>query len=231
MPVDIAGSASRGVREDTAELASLALSDIGSNHRDHSPSRHLLPSISSDSYLHDLSGQDDKIRRDPGSSPRPDVIKEVSEPSSPHGSQSSRHSRCQSALTELIKNSSLMDEDNHDTHDDETPVNAGIQTVTVREGIISQPGERTALLGKKTAYGAVKDIESQGTFNDVQASKRSSTLDDIRGRLSVIARVATSPKSWNRQDAWEYGIRLPASLVPSVILGLLLNVLDALSYG
>ncbi|ODQ56026.1 hypothetical protein SAICODRAFT_74248 [Saitoella complicata NRRL Y-17804] len=35
----------------------------------------------------------------------------------------------------------------------------------------------------------------------------------------------------NRRDVWKHGVLRPASNLPAVVLGLLLNVLDALSYG
>ena len=40
-----------------------------------------------------------------------------------------------------------------------------------------------------------------------------------------------NPKRWNARVAWERGVKLPMSLMPCVFLGVLLNVLDALSYG
>lgn len=119
----------------------------------------------------------------------------------------------------------------HDTDDDESLGTAGIQPVTVRGGIISQPSERTALLVNRTAYGAIKDIESQKTSQKEHMSKRSVMLQQAKQRLSGVARFAMSPKAWNWHDTWEYGIRQPTGLLPPVILGLLLNILDALSYG
>lgn len=233
-PVDITRNSSQGVREDTAELASLALSDIASNRSEHSPGRHHTPSASrrkSDSHLGSRSEQDELTHQDSNDSSRPDVIEEVSEPSSPHSSHSSRNSRCQSALTELIKNSPPTEEEGHDTDEDDEFTTAGIHPVTVQEGIISQPSERTPLLGKRTAYGSIKDIESQKTFAETQLSKQSMVLQQVKDRLANVVKVASTPKMWNREDVWEYGIRQPASLIPPVILGLLLNILDALSYG
>ena len=234
MPADIGRIASQGVREDTAELASLALSDIASNRSEHSPARYQVSSMShqrSDPYLGNSSESDNLPHRDSIESPRPHAIKEVSEPSSSHSSRSSRHSPCQSALTELIKNSPPTEDSGHDTEDEELVGTLGVHPVTVREGIISQPGERTALLAKQTAYGAIKDIESQRTSEETQASELILAVQQSKARFFGILRVITTRKSWNKYDIWEYGVRQPASLIPPVILGLLLNVLDALSYG
>jgi len=232
--VDITRSASQGVREDTAELASLALSDIASSRSENSPARHPMASLhhrKSDSYIGGHAEQDDLIRRESGASPRPDVIEEVSEPSSPHSSRPSQHSRCQSALTELIKKSPATEEGSEDTYEEDMIATAGIHPITVREGIISQPGERTSLLAKHTAYGSTKDIESQKTFNELQINKKHFAIQQFKDCFSGFLRVVTNPKSWNKQDIWKHGIQQPVGLIPSVILGLLLNVLDALSYG
>ena len=53
------------------------------------------------------------------------------------------------------------------------------------------------------------------------------------GRVKVARTVNTalSPKSWSARAVWKNSVKLPVSLLPCVLLGLLLNVLDALSYG
>lgn len=40
-----------------------------------------------------------------------------------------------------------------------------------------------------------------------------------------------NPKSWNKKSIWERGVMDPIRCLPAVIVGLLLNILDALSYG
>ena len=100
-----------------------------------------------------------------------------------------------------------------------------------QEGIISQPRERTTLLDNKTAYGSIKDLESQQVARSEPTSRIDAVLQRSRKHTAHVVRVVSSPKSWDRHDILEYGIRQPASIVPPVILGLLLNILDALSYG
>ena len=229
-PINITRDASQGVREDTAELASWALSDIASNRSEHSPSRHHPSSTAQHhSYLSSQLDQIDSTRHESNSSPRPEAIQEVSEPTSP--GSSSQHSECQSALTEMIRNSPPTEEDSHGTDEDESPATADVHSVTVREGIISQPSEQTTLLGKRTAYGSIKDLEGQQVARPEAKSRIRVAMQQSKSQTARIVRVASNPKSWNRQEILEYGVYIPASLVPCVILGLLLNILDALSYG
>lgn len=231
-PVNIARNASQGVREDTAELASWALSDIASNRSEHSPSRHHTSSIAQHhSFLSSQLDQDDLSRHESNTSARPEAIQEVSEPTSPQSSRSSQKSQCQSALTELMRNSPPSEEDSQGTDEDESPTTAGVQPVTVREGIISQPSERTTLLGERTAYGSIKDLEGQQLARPELSHQIRAVWQRSKKQAARIVRIASNPKSWDRQEILEYGIRQPASFVPPVILGLLLNILDALSYG
>jgi len=217
------------VREDTAELASWALSDIASNRSD-SPSRHHKSSIPRRRSEPHLGGQlvEDLSRQDSNGSSRPVVIEEVSEPSS---ASSSHKSGPQSALTEMLKNSSPTEVESNDTDVDEEIATYGVSPVSIGNGIISQPSERTPLLRKRTAYGLVKDIENQETYTELPTNRLSIALRQCRAHTDRVVRVVTNPKSWNTHDVWNYGIRQPGSYIPPVLLGLLLNILDALSYG
>ena len=140
-------------------------------------------------------------------------------------------SHSHSALTELIRNFSPTEEYSHGTDEDESYTSAGLHPVTVQEGIISQPSERTMLRGNKTAYGSIKDLEGQQVARPELASRIRAVWQRSGQHTAHIVRIVTSPKSWDRQDIFEKGVRQPASFVPPVVLGLLLNILDALSYG
>lgn len=92
--------------------------------------------------------------------------------------------------------------------------------------------ERTSLLSKRRSksphkYGAVEDVESQGGIT----SRSSTVLAKGLATVAECSRTIMSPKSWSRRAIWEQGIVHPVSLIPAVLLGLLLNILDALSYG
>jgi SulP family sulfate permease len=73
----------------------------------------------------------------------------------------------------------------------------------------------------------VNDVESQG------GSTPQSSNPFIKGmsRIAKSIRILSNPKSWDRRALWKEGVVYPISLLPAVLLGLLLNILDALSYG
>ena len=173
----------------------------------------------------------DLIRPESHTSSRPEAIREVPEPTSPQSSQSSQMSHGQSALTELIRNSPPTKEDSNCTDEDEPPTTEGLHPVIVREGIISQPSERTTILRKRTAYGSIKDLEGQQIARPEPTHRIKAVLQRSKEHTARIVRIVSNPKSWDRQNLLEYGLRQPASFVLPVILGLLLNILDALSYG
>lgn len=93
--------------------------------------------------------------------------------------------------------------------------------------------ERTSLLNKTAqskpfhGYGAAEDIESQDLLTEREPDAQPHALTGIRSCFRLLA----SPKSWDPRAVWQHGVVYPASLLPSVFLGLLLNILDALSYG
>ena len=238
-PIDIVqNNTSREIREDTAELASWALSDA--NRTGHSPSRHqaFTTPHHTGSYFAQYIEQDDPAGRESNDSARPDPIEEVSEPSTPYSTSSSQKSRPRSALTDMIRSSSPTEDATPDTNEEEALDDDGHHTVTVGEGIISQPTEETTLLlkrayGSETApvYGSVRDIESQKAIQISPRNSQRATLARFRASVGQFFLRVTHPKCWDRQLIWEQGIRRPLSFIPPVILGLLLNVLDALSYG
>ena len=219
---------------DTAELASWALTDITSSRSEHSPGRHHNPFLAPQRIASPSIGileQEEAMPRLSSDSSRPDMIEEVSEPSSPQSSHSSRKSLHQSALTEMFRNPLSTGDESQDTDEEDTFGTAGVYPVIVGEGIISQPSEQTSLLNKKTAYGSVKDLEGQKVYKKDRSGKFNIAVSQCREHTAKVMRTATNPKSWNRQAIWRYGLSQPASFVPPVILGLLLNILDALSYG
>lgn len=242
---EITQDSSEAVREDTAELASWALSDVTSIRSGHSPARHHIGSApnqrppQSDSNFAGRIEQDALSRHESIDSFRPGIIEEVSEPASPHSVNSSRVSHGTSALTEMVRKSPVTEEGCTETREDNILAKSGVQPVTVSEGIISQPDEQTALLLEQLAYGSdrsnqygsVQDLENQeavGKGRISQFRRRLRRSSEHGGHL--IQRV-TNPKSWDRKAIVEHGLRRPANYVAPVILGLLLNILDALSYG
>ena len=244
-PAEPTQDASKGVREDTAELASWALSDVASIRSGRSPARHHTSSFSTkkpsqtESYLTGRTEQDGLSRHESTDSSRPGVIEELSEPASPDSAHSSRISLESSALTEMVRNTPPTEQGDNENSKDDMLGKSNVQPVTVGEGIISQPGEQTALLLRKVAYrseefnkyGSVQDLENQGAAGKSRLSQIRRRLHHPREQSRRFFTRATNPKSWDRKAIVEHGLRRPAGYVPPVILGLLLNVLDALSYG
>lgn len=242
-PVDIKQTSSQNTREDTAELASWALSERVSAQSAQPPAQH-----------QDLVTTNDKVQgldptcsdhRDSEGSSRPDVIDELSEPASPRIMHLRRKSAKVSALSEMFREPSSTKKQCSDTDEtDETDEEGGVTrrpsfgAVTVQEGIISQPTEATALLLKKAAhgsdsqkYGSVPDIESQRGHRKSSQAKIRHFPTDLKDQGISVARRFLLLSSWDRHKAWNQVVRKPASYVPPVMLGLLLNILDALSYG
>ena len=234
--IDITQHTSEDVREETAELASQALSDIASNRTGQSPSRRRAssPHRTLEAHLNN-----NHSHRNSNESTRREIIPEVSEPSTPHDETVSAHSHSISALAELLRQSLLAEESPHDTEDEEALRSSGVQPVTVREGIISQPHERTSLLLKKAAYcsdsspkyGSVQDLENQQTTFEILGNRiRGLYVRSKRQAVYAVRRIENSEK-WDGRQIFQKVVKRPASYIPPVILGLLLNILDALSYG
>ncbi|KAL9029799.1 MAG: hypothetical protein Q9196_001999 [Gyalolechia fulgens] len=242
--IDISQDNSQEVREDTAELASWALSDKISLSSGHSPAKRPLaaaaPSTKSSNHV-EMDRDQSQHHHLSEASPRPDVIPEVSEPASPSSLPSSRKSPGMSALTQMFKHTLSSEEESQSILDDHQPMNgSGIEPVTVEQAIISQPTERTALLLNKQVYGS-NNPNADNVDDDIEGQKSRHKITAFRNNGEVWktalrhGRSATSrflhPKTWNSKAVWEQVLLKPAGYIPPVILGLLLNILDALSYG
>lgn len=243
-PIDVAHSASQDVRDDTAQLASWASQDVmfqpntRSTAHQHSQGPHRTNRSNSD-----LSGsfldQDHISRQRSNSTQVPDMIEEVAEPPSPNTTDSSSNIPRSSILSEGLRNSMTSEQDDKDRDDAASFDGKGLQPAIVGQGIISQPNERTALLLKRAAsrsddfrgFGSSKDLESQKATRASAVINYHRCIAQIRESSARIGRSITSPKSWDMRHLWVSGIRQPANYIPPVILGLLLNILDALSYG
>lgn len=81
---------------------------------------------------------------------------------------------------------------------------------------------------RNESYGSLPpDVERQTHYS----RKYSKSKDFVPDCLRDFSLQVFNPKKWDRRTVWQTFVAHPASLVPSVFLGLLLNVLDALSYG
>lgn len=213
---DPAQYSSHGVREQSAELASLVISDADTASLDDIPqtldifrqNRH----NSNTSYSN--NNNDDALQ--------PGTIEEVSSDSgSPTPTQLSS-----SALTAMMR----------DPAGSSGFVNNGtvpLDTEILEEVAAEQEDERTSLIRRRTpskdlSYGtAATDLEGQSLLY----VRRRPSAQEAYSRAGTVFSVIIHPKSWDRRAIWREGIVRPVSLLPAVFLGLLLNILDALSYG
>ncbi|KAB8236282.1 sulfate transporter family protein [Aspergillus alliaceus] len=219
---DPAPYSSQGLREQTAELASYALSLNGSSLPQE---RNTLPP--SLDIFHPIQNID------LSSSPTDTVVPVLdTEPSVGPTAGSS-------ALTEMIRNpsDSLDGADGRNSAIDQNglgecgaSVGSSGASSDIREAPIT---DQTSLLPKSPqtkrlrSYGVAEDVESQETIRE----RNPSAFHQAFSSCTVCLQGLVHPKSWNGRAVWEQGVVRPVSLLPSVFLGLLLNILDALSYG
>ena len=243
-PTDAPQNISRGVRQETAELASRALSEAGSTsiYQGSSPSSE---STALDQSLFSTLRKDGTERAHAG------VVPEILEPISPQNHMGARRSLGKSVLAEMIQSDM--------SNDGEAAINGspglaeneddGFNSVMVNPAIISQPGEQTPLLHKKSAtFLAQRRLPR--FFPSSLSNLLYRGLGEVKGgvgRCKAKLDWMVSPKGWNKRNMWARGVVKPASYLPAVALGLLLNVLvssktttmlpsltlskDALSYG
>lgn len=94
--------------------------------------------------------------------------------------------------------------------------------------------EETPLLAAspRVVYDHAADVEGQKTllkkawFGGLSARGRR-----FRGHAAYAVAVASNPRRWDTRLLWQNVVVEPVSCLPAVTVGLLLNVLDALSYG
>ena len=240
-PIDPAQYA-QSVREDSADLASYALSDKGSTRGgSSSPARQpvlesLFPQISEgNASERDTEGLQHEI------------IHEVSEPVSPDDGPYS-HSPGMSALTYMLKRSppSRSPPDSHDG-DNKSALSAGVEAedsgqgrlVITSDDIGFDDTEQTPLLRKKPSFETrhpdwirgEPDLEGQGLKRHTSWPKLRNLALWPKEKASNLAAIIFHPKRWNGKAIWRDTVVAPVGYLPAAILGTLLNILDALSYG
>lgn len=244
-PVDSASYA-RTVREDTAELASYVLSDKKDKRNASFLQRGRSSSSPPPPRPQELHGADDPA----GMSS--ETIQEVSEPPTPEEADAEFPNDGPSILSTMLRSSPPKMDDDPLLADPSGPTKrASSAASTVRPSHPSlgrsydEPGdhtEQTPLLRAKSNGSRrlespassdlddLSDIESQKpssrSWNRRYGSIRQVATDKLRGAAQVM-----NPKTWDRRVVWRRAVKEPASYLPAVLVGLLLNILDALSYG
>ncbi|KAG6014997.1 hypothetical protein E4U54_004463 [Claviceps lovelessii] len=240
-PVDSEQNA-RSVRQDTAELASYLLSDGPSSRRASFLHRNRAP-------IHDLfnpAALDGTDRLDDCNVSH--TIFEVSEPQSPEEDDEDHvvENIGPSVLSNLLRNSSpqsVRPDSPTSTEEGLAAVGEAKQRQETSEYEIAQPRrisdaaaratEQTPLLGHVTdEHDDMSDIERQKTGRTKHWCSR--ILDrgqQVEGHVAHAIKLAVNPHRWNRKALWNNVVVEPISCLPAVAVGLLLNILDALSYG
>lgn len=234
------------VRNATLTLADYALSE--SSIYSGSPSQGSIHQANIDSYFpHDES--ESGFSRTPYD-PQDDVIVEVSEPTSP-AIQAVSPGRI-SNLTELIKRSPpSTNPSSPPNHSNSAQIHMRPKRVPLEEEIPhfvitgrevgGEAHEETPLLKTdhpngwseifRNGKGRKGDVESQ---RQPRVSSWRKVSKHIQQRLEQgrnACRTLANPKSWDARAIWDTAVITPAACLPAVLLGLLLNILDALSYG
>lgn len=239
----------RSVREDTAELASYALSDRASA-RSVSPPRQGSIQMSLESYFGN-GAEDERSPLRTSEGLLPHMIEEVSEPVTPEKGSlpTSDRGPGSSVLTKMLKNSPpetpTGNEDGHERRevaaDGDVDVDSLRQgSLITSDGVERDPTEHTSLLGNKDTrfesqhqdwIHGEQDVERQGSSRRPAWPNLRNVVTWPQEKVVKVARTILSPKAWDSKAIWTHAVVEPAGALPAVILGTLLNILDALSYG
>lgn len=178
---------------------------------------------------------------------RHETIEEVSEPVTPDEGSSSGTPRSASAIANMLRTSPPgTSPPNADGALDYGATENGQGGANSRNGrlIITSQGvkmdstERTPLLSKVQSTHSRpdwirgdQDLESLHTKKTPNWPKLRNVLRSTKDRGIVVVQTAFNPKRWDRKAILQNCVMAPVQSLPSVLLGMLLNVLDALSYG
>lgn len=238
-PVDSELNA-RTVRQDTAELASYLLSD-GTSPRHASFLHRRRPSV------HELFNSTHPGADRPDDCNAAQTIFEVSEPASPdeNNEEAVVETIGPSVLSHLLRNSppqsvrpdappsveehaAAEPKPRQQSSEYERP-----QPRRPSEPLHAPSTEQTPLLSHVAdEHDDMGDIERQKTKPAkgwCRGFLKRGQLGD--GHVAHAVKVAVNPQRWNRKALWGTLVVEPASCMPAVAVGLLLNILDALSYG
>ncbi|KAK3341395.1 sulfate transporter family-domain-containing protein [Lasiosphaeria hispida] len=257
-PVDSIQSA-LSVRKDTAELASYFLSDKKDGRspsflarpRPHSSQPRLEPA----------APVDESEAVDGGAERSSETIEEVSEPSSPEAVAEDPETDGPSMLTTMLRRSppderyllASKADQVHEAHvlsdsDDDVVLPSkrspfGLAYSPANGDSAEEPTETAPLLPVTSRQSRQSYGIGNGTSRDVDLESQKSpapkpwatqVVDSVRQARShaqTFFHVVRDPKCWDRRALWQNTIVAPVTCLPAVVVGLLLNILDALSYG
>ncbi|KAI1661341.1 sulfate transporter family protein [Daldinia decipiens] len=232
-PVDSASFA-RSVREDTAELASYVLSDK-KDRRSTSFLNRISSTSSHPSHDQPIFQNESPSTGDLQASST-DTIDEVSEPSSLSSETDGPPNSGPSALTTMFKRSPPESLHGQDAGSNSMSQN-GQQLPSI--GVLqaepdNELSETTPLLRRVShrpeSPDSIADIDIEIQKPMLPPWGPSSTGRGIRDRIRTVKGIM-NPKTWDKKIIWQRAVIDPIHCLPAVVVGLLLNILDALSYG
>lgn len=215
---------SQGLRDKTQELSMHALSESGSFRSPSLLARRLDGAGSPrgrrpQDLAHDTFDSDGG--RDSLDLPSAEIIQEESEPSSPEPLREVPSGR----LSRPVSSAAAVNGEPHHDPRRSTDDRRGLsETSSLLPNKRSKPGR---------SYGATNgaDVEDQRQGLRLRPAKFWHGISDAAHSATAGFHRATSPKSWDKKAIFQTAVVEPVSSLPAVFLGLLLNVLDGLSYG
>lgn len=232
-PVDSVQHA-RSVREDTAELADYLLSNGSSGRRSSVLQR-------SRGSIHDVFNADavelgsaiEEVNLSTDTIPElPEPVSPDLEPSPDDGpsviANMLKRSPPQSGVVPVIttRRPTIVKIDPQPSQQAEQAV------VEDRDDFI--PNERTSLLHGPSLDRPVHeqaDVEGQKKHKKPWLRRLIDKGYRAESKVAHAVAVAVNPTRWDRKAVWKNAVADPVSCLPAVAVGLLLNILDALSYG
>jgi SulP family sulfate permease len=218
----------RSVRQDTAELATYLLSDPKTQQNSSVLQRARV------SYQDSIDSEvvdDSSTAENPRSSK---TILEVSEPPSPDGQEDDLDADAgPSVLANLLKRSppqSIAPDQPSVQHEDDHVDDHQAEQEQRRVSHTEDATEQTPLLTRITSNGRRSYSDLEGQKSQAKSSWFNGFVE-VGHRMEERVSVAINPKKWDRQALWKNAVLTPTSCLPAVAVGLLLNILDALSYG
>ncbi|KAH6853639.1 sulfate transporter family-domain-containing protein [Chaetomium sp. MPI-CAGE-AT-0009] len=84
-------------------------------------------------------------------------------------------------------------------------------------------------VGQENGHGL--DLEGQKHPSRTWLGKTADSMRETKSRVVGIVPLISNPRRWDRHALWDNVVVAPVACLPAVVVGLLLNILDALSYG
>ncbi|OJD37716.1 sulfate transporter [Diplodia corticola] len=223
---------SQGVRDKTQELSMHALSESGS-FRSPSVLAHRLSGAGSPrgrrpAELANDTFDQEGARRDSLELPSPGIIEEESEPSSPEPLQEAFRPRPVSSAGPRPRSAATANGDPHRDPRRSTDDRRGLSETS---SLLANKRPQSRKHYGSTANTAAADVEGQRHGPKSRPARFWNRVSGAaHSAVNGFHRV-TNPKSWDREAIFQTAVVEPVHAVPAVFLGLLLNVLDGLSYG